>query len=124
MPAVAMEGTTASDRLRSEASLVKGDSLGTGQKEVRMTAKAKNRRQLADEIVHDGRGSWESRCHAGFYPQARFSGSFSGDVPPYVFGVHMKPPFTRRFTHAPRFPCFAIKRTRPLRDAVSLLTYA
>jgi hypothetical protein len=41
MPAVAMEGTTASDRLRSEASLVKGDSLGTGQKEVRMTAKAK-----------------------------------------------------------------------------------
>ena len=79
---------------------------------------------VADAIVHDGRGSRESRCHAGFYQRARFSGSFYGDVPAYVFGVHMKPPFTRRFTHAPRFPCFAIKRTRPLRNAASFLTHA
>src|ERR1700688_4437987 len=31
---------------------------------------------VADAIVHDGRGSGESRCHAGFYQRARFSDSF------------------------------------------------
>lgn len=79
---------------------------------------------VADAIVHDGGESGEGRCHARFYQRGPFAGSFYGDIPAYVFGVPMKPPFIRRFTHAPRFPCFAIKRTRPLRNAASFLTHA
>jgi hypothetical protein len=32
---------------------------------------------VADEIVHDGRGSGESRGHAGFYQRARFWALFT-----------------------------------------------
>ena len=32
---------------------------------------------IADEIVHDGRGSGESRGHAGFYQRARFRALFT-----------------------------------------------
>ena len=78
---------------------------------------------VADAIVHDGGEPGEGCCHAGFYQRGPFAGSFYGDVPADVFGVHMKPPFIRRFTHAPRFPCFAIKRTRPLRNTASFLTH-